>query len=1380
MASTADFLLEDQTDEDFFDKLVDDSYTPTASSSAKELKFDDGSDSDDVKAFANLSVADDFVGDGDVALNEAVLGNHVVANEGTSGSVGKDEPSSSIAAAEAVQLVSSDANKLREDDVVRSEVDDIPPLSETAKESNLVDGSGSPGVKEVDWGSFCADSSANDGRGFGSYSDFFTELDGPAGDLQGKAEVAVATGGNLVSNDTNNTSVGLDHSAGFEQHQGQVHHGSASGQYVGDSQSWENLYPGWTYDASTAQWYQVDGHDVSANSQESYINSTVAADNSDVAYLKQSTTSTVAGTTESVSAWNQVSQVGSGYPEHMFYDAQYPGWYYDTIAQEWRSLDSYNQACQTSVTAQAHDQHVQNGHALTAMYHSNSESSMYNVNDKNQTFKAQEFAVQSQQGSWDQSYHANNQQATNTWQSINAGEHESAVISDSLSSFGGNQQVELVAEQFKPNVIGTQSFIPQHMNVASVTQNGPLSFSNHSFSRQQSVGDAQQSFQTNQLFSPSAGRSSDGRPPHALVNFGFGGKLIVMKDNNGPLQNSSFRSQGTGGSTVSVLNLAEVISGSASYSSPGEDSLSYFRCLHQQSFPGPLVGGNVGSKELHKWIDERLLNCESSNMNFSRGKLLKMLLSLLKISCQHYGKLRSPFGTDASQKETDTAEAAVAKLFAFAKKDGIQNGGYTPFSQCLQHLPPESQMEVTASEVQNLLASGRKMEALQCAQEGHLWGPALVIAAQLGDQFYVDTVKQMALRHLIPGSPLRTLCLLVAGQPEEVFSTGSTSDIHFPGSVNVPQQQPQFGSSSMQCMLDNWEENLGIITANRTTGDELVITNLGDNIWKERGEIIAAHICYLIADMDFDPYSESARICLVGADHWKCPRTYASPEAIQRTELYEYSKTLGNSQYILSSFQPYKIIYAHMLAEVGKLSAAQKYCQAVLKCLKTGRSSEGEMLKQFVLSLEERIRIHQQGGYAVNLAPAKLVGKLMGLIDSAASRVVGGMPPPAPHSTTGNLQINEYQHQQQEAAKLPYSQSANTMSSLIPPASIEPVHEWGVNGKTIAAHSRSVSEPDFGRTPIQADSAKDKAADGVTQVKSTRSVPSSRFSRFGIGILKNTVGTVGSLFLSRSSKEAKLGEDNQFYYDDNLKRWVERGVEPPAEEAALPPPPTLGALRSNSLGYENKSDMKNEMSPTGGSWSSGSPTPSESSSGAPPVSQSSNQFSARGRTGVRARYVDTYNQGRGNSSSMFQSPPVQSAKPPIPAKTKFFVPAAPASFANDQVMESVSAETRQENSADEAVVGSAGAPPPSQSSFQSPTPSPMTMQRFPSLDNMRRSGSGISLDGDLPPAGSRRTASWSGSVNTSFMSPTSASTYKPSPLNSSSSSLGEELQEVEL
>lgn len=44
----------------------------------------------------------------------------------------------------------------------------------------------------------------------------------------------------------------------------------------------------------------------------------------------------------------------------------------------------------------------------------------------------------------------------------------------------------------------------------------------------------------------------------------------------------------------------------------------------------------------------------------------------------------------------------------------------------------------------------------------------------------------------------------------------------------------------------------------------------------------------------------------------------------QRTELYEYSKVLGNSQFSLLPFQPYKLIYAHMLVEFGKVADALK------------------------------------------------------------------------------------------------------------------------------------------------------------------------------------------------------------------------------------------------------------------------------------------------------------------------------------------------------------------------------------------------------------------------------------------------------------------------
>lgn len=40
-------------------------------------------------------------------------------------------------------------------------------------------------------------------------------------------------------------------------------------------------------------------------------------------------------------------------------------------------------------------------------------------------------------------------------------------------------------------------------------------------------------------------------------------------------------------------------------------------------------------------------------------------------------------------------------------------------------------------------------------------------------------------------------------------------------------------------MLEDWVENLAIITANRTMDDELVIVCLGDQLWKEGDEVCA-------------------------------------------------------------------------------------------------------------------------------------------------------------------------------------------------------------------------------------------------------------------------------------------------------------------------------------------------------------------------------------------------------------------------------------------------------------------------------------------------------------------------------------------------------------
>lgn len=1427
MASNPPFQVEDQTDEDFFDKLVDDEFEGTEPGS----KFAEGSDSDEVKAFAKLSMGDV----GTATDNSGCEGELEAKRDGINRA--EDVVSSDAHAEESNSLVSSSSfgfSSVIESNngVVESEVGSDSTESKSS-------GPGASGVKEVQWSAFNSDVAQNGTNGFGSYSDFFNDLGESAGNpakvediSNSEAKTGSVKGayetedlGNLVNYEQ--TPDTHDYGTTVEQ--------SVSGQDLSTSQYWESLYPGWRYDPNTGQWYQEQGDvfEVTENNQGNFENnsavgSLVSDGKPEVSYLQQ-TAQTVAGTviesgtTASVSNWSEGSQVNNGYPEHMVFDPQYPGWYYDTIAQEWLSLETYVASGQTSF--QANNQHNQNEFPSTGTLYNNSSSnsssrvhdnygqadsygsqgyggqdsswsgSSSNFNQPNQNgfaygtsshnnnsnvydnigqpgnYGSQGFGGQVQDSTWGGSFSNRNQQGLNMWQP------ETISRSEPMNSFGGNQQVENMygsknsisnhVDQSKSvNSLGTvslydkaslghdasnrselQNFVPggtfsKQFNQAKMEQNEQMHFPNDPYSTQKSLNFSEQSFQGGHQFNYASPieRSSAGRPPHALVAFGFGGKLIVMKENNS-LSNSSYGNQEPVGGSVSVLNLMEVVTDKTDALSNGVSASSYFRTLCQQSLPGPLVGGNVGSKELNKWLDLRIANCESPDMDHRKGEALRLLLSLLRIACQHYGKLRSPFGSDTLLRESDSPESAVAKLFA-SSKSSTQVSRYGALTHCLQQLPSEGQIRATASEVQNLLVSGRKIEALHCAQEGQLWGPALVLASQLGDQFYIDTVKQMALRQLVVGSPLRTLCLLIAGQPAEVFSIETTADSDHHGAVNMSPQPAQFGANGM---LDDWEENLAVITTNRTKGDELVLIHLGDCLWKERSEIIAAHICYLVAEANFELYSDSARLCLIGADHWKYPRTYSSPEAIQRTELYEYSKVLGNSQFILLPFQPYKLIYAYMLAEVGKVSDSLKYCQAVLKSLKTSRAPEVETWKQIALSLEERIRTHQQGGYATNLAPAKLVGKLLNFFDSTAQRVVGGLPPPIPSISQGSAQGTEHNYQQ-VGPRVSTSQSTMAISSLMPSGSMEHVSEWTADSNRRTMHNRSASEPDFGRTPRQ-DQVELSNAEASSHSQGKTSGGPSRFGRFSFGsqLLQKTVGLV---LKPRGEKQAKLGETNKFYYDEKLKRWVEEGAEPPAEEAALPPPPTAAAFQNGTSDYSLKNASSSEGFSTNGSPNSITTPPSEGSSGMPSIPPGSNQFSARGRMGVRSRYVDTFNQGGGSPANLFQSPSVPSVKSSGAANAKFFIPTATSS--GGEAFPTI-AENAQE--------GSTTNEDPSTSFTSDSFQSPPTVQRFPSMDNIPNNG--VVSNGYGPyPSRSRRAASWGGSFNEAF-SPPKGTEVKP-------------------
>lgn len=101
--------------------------------------------------------------------------------------------------------------------------------------------------------------------------------------------------------------------------------------------------------------------------------------------------------------------------------------------------------------------------------------------------------------------------------------------------------------------------------------------------------------------------------------------------------------------------------------------------------------------------------------------------------------------------------------------------------------------------------------------------------------------------------------------------------------------------------------------------------------------------------------------------------------------------------------------------------------------------------------------------------------------------------------------------------------------------------------------------------------------------------------------------------------KAKLGEDNKFYYDENLKRWVENGVDPLPEEVAPPSPPIMTSFQDGQPDYNINSALKTQNSLPNEEMVGKPPLSLQHNSSIPSIPSSQNQFSARSRMGVRSR-----------------------------------------------------------------------------------------------------------------------------------------------------------------
>lgn len=136
------------------------------------------------------------------------------------------------------------------------------------------------------------------------------------------------------------------------------------------------------------------------------------------------------------------------------------------------------------------------------------------------------------------------------------------------------------------------------------------------------------------------------------------------------------------------------------------------------------------------------------------------------------------------------------------------------------------------------------------------------------------------------------------------------------------------------------------------------ITNLGDTL-ASRGDIHAAHFCYILAQLDFGPYgSPGVKLVLIGSNHQRPYEEFVNLEAIMLTEIYEYARNLSEPGFTIVDLQTFKFESARKMVDYGLMEKSLLYLEQIAVNIVNDPSKYKPSFISEVYTLGDRIKYH--------------------------------------------------------------------------------------------------------------------------------------------------------------------------------------------------------------------------------------------------------------------------------------------------------------------------------------------------------------------------------------------------------------------------------------
>uniref|UniRef100_A0A8C9G4R9 Protein transport protein sec16 n=1 Tax=Pavo cristatus TaxID=9049 RepID=A0A8C9G4R9_PAVCR len=381
--------------------------------------------------------------------------------------------------------------------------------------------------------------------------------------------------------------------------------------------------------------------------------------------------------------------------------------------------------------------------------------------------------------------------------------------------------------------------------------------------------------------------------PHLCARFGPGGFLIKVLPN--------LPSEGQP-ALVEIHSMETMLQ-----HSPEQEEM--------RAFPGPLAKDDTHKVDVINFAQNKATQC-FKNENLIDKESASLLWDFIVLLCRQNGTV---VGTDLAElllRDHKTVwlpgkspnEANLIDFTNEALEQVEEESGEAQLSFLTDSLITTiDSLEKETERFRELLLYGRKKDALESAMKHGLWGHALLLASKMDNRTHARVMTRFA-NSLPINDPLQTVYQLMSGR--------------------MPAASTCCGDEKW----GDWRPHLAMVLSNLTNNVDLesrTIATMGDTL-ASKGLLDAAHFCYLMAQVGFGVYTrKTTKLVLIGSNHSLPFLKFATNEAIQRTEAYEYAQSLGTQPGCLPNFQVFKFIYACRLAEMGLAAQAFHYCEVI-------------------------------------------------------------------------------------------------------------------------------------------------------------------------------------------------------------------------------------------------------------------------------------------------------------------------------------------------------------------------------------------------------------------------------------------------------------------